>query len=65
MAGGTFRNNIVWGNTGVCELVKKGGSVDHCCYPEAEEGEFVAAVRLCVSRVTLGPLPQLPRCRGM
>ena len=38
VAGGTFRNNIVWGNTGVCELVKKGGSVDHCCYPEAKEG---------------------------
>ena len=38
VVGGTFRNNIVWGNTGVCELVKKGGSVDHCCYPEAEEG---------------------------
>ena len=37
VAGGTFRNNIVWGNTGVCELVKKGGSVDHCCYPEAKE----------------------------
>ena len=38
VAGGTFRNNIVWGNTGVCELVRRGASVDHCCYPEAKEG---------------------------
>ena len=38
LASGTFRNNIVWGNSGMRELVKDGGTVDHCCYPEAEEG---------------------------